>query len=472
MKIALVSPESDGRKSVPNGIRILGGLVAEKHLGDVKIFDGSFYESEDGMILDINSYQPDIIGVSCFADSMARTVKILKESQAKVKVAGGPQASVDPQGILKYCDFVFTGEAEISFEKFVRSYLDSGHYTKQEIRGISFKEGDKIKTTPFGEIIEDLDILPFEGWELIKDSLHKMKISPYWHLSPNFMNLMSSRGCTNHCIFCLASKLNGERIRYRSVDNLEAEINLVNALRDNHGMAHLESILFDDPDLFNRDNLEELFGMLKKHNLTYSGFASINNSNPETIKLAAKMGLKTLLFGIETNEKNRGKMGVNKNFSDEKAKTILELCRKEGIFTSACYIIGFPWESREDILKTVDCMLSLPMDYPGISVLDIYPATAVWKYRNKQKSLSTDSFSYLGVESLDSRMDLPSPNPNLTRKELKRIELEAYSRAYTQERVDRTMAHTKTDLDRQRAKEMFDSRKKFIEKGYHLMEKK
>lgn len=42
---------------------------------------------------------------------------------------------------------------------------------------------------------------------------------------------------------------------------------------------------------------------------------------------------------------------IGKNFDDDIIKKVFEICRKYDILTGAFWLIGFPWETRQDIEK-------------------------------------------------------------------------------------------------------------------------
>lgn len=125
--------------------------------------------------------------------------------------------------------------------------------------------------------------------------------------------------------------------------------------------------------------------------------------------------------------------------------------------------------AMSDIDKTIDCMDKLPVDYPGISVLDVYPGTAVEKYGKNKGFYHDGDFSYENIESLYSRMSLPSPHPSLSRKYLKERELEAYKKAYNSKRLKRTLRLSKSEFDEEKVIEMHHQREIFIKENEKLI---
>jgi radical SAM superfamily enzyme YgiQ (UPF0313 family) len=69
---------------------------------------------------------------------------------------------------------------------------------------------------------------------------------------------------------------------------------------------------------------------------------------------------------------------LKKNLDLDRVHDVFLQTKKAGIETLGYFMIGCPDEEMEDIQKTIDVMLSLPMDYAHIAVFTPYPATAVY----------------------------------------------------------------------------------------------
>lgn len=421
LKICLVSPASPGKgKIIANGIRILAGVARKiDNSIEIQVYDGNFHTNSE-LESKIKTFNPDLLGISVFTDNYEESKRILKSIDCPIKIAGGPFATNLSHEILGYCDYIFLGEAETSFPKFLELANEGLDKKKlSSICGIVYKsEGIIHENKPSCEFV-NLNSISSSNWEFVEKYFGSTEeASPMWHLNSSMINILSSRGCNNNCIFCLSSKMHGKKPRFKNVENVEEEIRLIDYLRKKQGLPKLESVMLDDSDLFfrDKDSLEDLFLMFKKYGLTYSTFASINNVNEDLLKLGNETGLKTLFFGIETNEKNRKYVSNRKYFNDDQARYILEKCRTNGIFTCTAFIIGFPWESYDDIQKTIECMDVLPSDYPGIGILDLHPGTAVWKYKEKHKILYSNN---------------NSPNPNISWSELNDFVKSAYKKSYS-----------------------------------------
>ena len=84
-------------------------------------------------------------------------------------VLGGPQASVTDMATMEAfpaIDFIVRGEAEHSFIHLIEALSQKEALGLENIRGITFRQGNKIVRTPDSDIIHDLDILPLPAYYL------------------------------------------------------------------------------------------------------------------------------------------------------------------------------------------------------------------------------------------------------------------------------------------------------------------
>jgi hypothetical protein len=211
--------------------------------------------------------------------------------------------------------------------------------------------------------------------------------------------------------------------------------------------------------LLGRDinELANFFTMLARKGLTYTCFGTIRYVTEEKMKLASETGMKSIFFGIETHEglrKTVGKWGLNGALKDDEIIKALDTCRRYGIRTASGYIIGFPWETREDMEKTVDAMVNLPVDYPSLNTLTIHPESPIWTWREKNIELFPDlidkPFTHVDRDRWPEEPEgLPCPHPYISKAEMSEIKKQAHKRAFTdKKRIERLMRMATTNEER------------------------
>jgi B12-binding domain/radical SAM domain protein len=190
----------------------LGPLAAslKRHNIPYEIFKGDAVEFIQNWIM--KDYHV-IYGESSRNMTLGSLEKRFKKFNAKkwssmlFTVIGGPQASGNPEKILKMgADFVIVGEGEVTFPKLIRTLI-ANNYQKEgmnKILGIAYQnsQGEFIKT-PSRDRIDLNDYCPYSND--INFPLHPP------------IELM--RGCAFRCRFCQVPYIYGNP-RFRSIDSI------------------------------------------------------------------------------------------------------------------------------------------------------------------------------------------------------------------------------------------------------------
>ena len=104
----------------------------------------------------------------------------------------------------------------------------------------------------------------------------------------------------------------------------------------------------------------------------------LNTITEEMIVRGKQAGLRMISFGVETGT-DEGLRELKKGTNTAKIKEAFRLCRKHDIISVADYIIGHPFEKTIfDVDKSIDFLMGLDPDYAQISVLKLYPNTAIY----------------------------------------------------------------------------------------------
>jgi anaerobic magnesium-protoporphyrin IX monomethyl ester cyclase len=123
--------------------------------------------------------------------------------------------TLDVSSLEKYpaLDVVLRGEIEETCMALGRGEpLDS-------VAGISRRENGKIIRNPDRGFTQDLDAIPFPSRHLANNALYFRPDTGELQTT-----IITNRGCPFHCVYCLANQTAGVKNRYRSVENVIAEI--------------------------------------------------------------------------------------------------------------------------------------------------------------------------------------------------------------------------------------------------------
>lgn len=383
--IVLVNPNDYGMRPpqyyLPNlGIAYTASALENDGV-DVKIID-SYYENLDvkKTCKMLERIDPQIVGIYSSSLQLREAVKIAKNVKKFLNaktVIGGPHISSDPIFIKRFkCfDFGFIGESEVDFPKFVNALL---HDRKQ-------------KKLTWGRPHKDLDKVHFPAYHLI--SLKKNYVLT---TKRKISHVITSRGCPYNCAFCTVKK---PPLRFRSPKNIIEEIKFL------HDEYKIDSILFECASFtLNRKQVLGICEKLTKEKLDISWSCSTRCDlfDEGLAKSMKRAGCYNINFGVESGSyETRKKIG--KNFDDDIIKKVFEICRKYDILTGAFWLIGFPWETRQDIEKTINFSIDLDADLSSYAPVILYPDTPLFKFmvkKNKIKSNAWDMFVQTGIAPL------------------------------------------------------------------------
>lgn len=327
----------------------------------------------------IKTYSPDIIGLTCTTPNFSRALeltKISKENSDARVVLGGVHASAVPEFIMEnypgLVDCVIVGEGERTMLELIDAYQNN--LPLEGVRGIVFKNGDRVIRTEHMPYIEDLDSIPFPTRDLIPQDLFRPNLHNARY--KNSATILTSRGCPFNCSFCAARIVSGRRYRMHSAEYVLEEIQM---LKNDYNAKQL--IIIDDTFTLNHGRLEKICkGMIDKRlNLAWFCFSQVNTVNKEILKMMKQAGCYNIGFGVESSEKDiLKKMG--KNIRPEQALGAVREANKLGIKTQAFYIFGTPGETKEQMERTMRFSRKVGSTLAFFNMLVPFPGTKDFEY--------------------------------------------------------------------------------------------
>ncbi|NUO09121.1 MAG: B12-binding domain-containing radical SAM protein [Candidatus Brocadia sp.] len=370
----------------------------------------------------VERLHPDVIGISCTTFRIFPMSEIIRQVKMKLPetifVVGGPHTSLYPVETLNLpgVDFVIKGEGDRSFKTLLDVLSLGNSEGLYNIPGLVFREGERVVQNR--EDVVSVENLPFPDRRLLNWD--------YYHTAADkaeqVVTMISSRGCPFQCTFCDVMIKN-----YRS----RPAIDVVNE------MEHIVSE-YDNPviqvfdDTFNIDRkrvLDICEGIRqRKLNLKWTTRARANPFDEEMVVKMKEAGLKRVHFGVESGSETTLKK-INKSISKEHVVNAFQLCRKYQIDTLAYFIIGFEWETKEDIQDTIRFIKEIKPTF--IMANTLYPAakTKIYEELIKHGKIKEDFWQKFASNPVRN-FNLPQWQSLKTRKYLKRKLDEIYLRFY------------------------------------------
>ena len=357
-RIALVKCEAV-RRDTPLSpclgvLYLASALRQERH--EVRVWDLRFAPRETPRVIEeIRSFRPDLIGLSgltCEAPSLHRFAGRLREVfPAAHIVAGGPHASAYPEAVLADAniDAAVRGEGERTFPELAAVLLAGGDCSG--VKGIGFRSGAGVVLTEPREPIGDLDLIPRPAWELIDLGRYReyYRNTEMGRPGSRYAVIMTSRSCPYRCAYC--HNLFGKGFRARSPEHVIGEMEYL--YRD-HGVTDFEIV--DDIFNFDQDRAADICRLILRKGLP------VRLSFPNGIRadvmprgllaLMRRAGTYYLAVGVETAVPRLQRL-VRKHLDLEKVRRTIEDAVDLGIYTMGFFMLGFPTETREDVLRTI-----------------------------------------------------------------------------------------------------------------------
>lgn len=377
----------------------------------------------------------DCIGFKCFSrdfNSVVQHSRIIKQYNPRIlTVVGGPQASALPEytfSKMPNIDFGFKGEAEVGFVKFLKSFKKYGFkvptQTLNRIPGLIWrKKNGQIKINP-QYFVRNLDKIAFPAWDLIEP--HKFPDSVVGQYVP----IITTRGCPYACTYCSAHQIVGRNLRYRSVENVLKEIELL------YRKYKINKIsIADDNFTFSKDFVINICSELIKRKIKISWDCSngvrLDTLDKDLVKTMEKAGCYSLAVGIESGSQ-RILNSVNKHLKIQTIKEKVSLIKKNThIKITGFCMIGFPDETEGEINQTINLAKSLELDYANFSITMSLPGTKLFDDLLNQKKIDLETLDW--DDMIADKITFP--RENLTDRELLGLQKKAYLQFYLRFRI-------------------------------------
>lgn len=160
-----------------------------------------------------------------------------------------------------------------------------------------------------------------------------------------------TKGCPNNCAFCFAGL---QKFEEEDVDITISRIKTMQKEYDCNNFFFLNNNI-----IANKKNAEILFKRLKNEmSIKWCDSCAINGLDDPMLKLMSSSGCIQLLFGLESGSQ-RILEYVHKNINYNKIKFYTECfknCNKNNIWVVADLIAGIPYETDEDVERTLNCL--------------------------------------------------------------------------------------------------------------------
>jgi len=341
--------------------------------------------SDTEIINKINSFSPDIVGISSLftmqTENVFRLAKLVKQVDRKIIViVGGANASVIPEVLIQNenIDFVVMGEGEYRFLALIKA-IEKGKQEINNIDGIAYKENGNSHLVPNRNFIEDLDCLPFPARHLFNMEMYFDNLASHGTRKyRRFASLISSRGCPMKCIFCNAYKTWGRKYRMRSPENVISEIEQLIT------KYNIRELLFEDDNLtMHKKRAERIFDMMiaKKFNLVWDtpNGVAVNALDENLIQKMKESGCYHLNIAIESGSQRVLKEIINKPIDLKRVSDLITFSKKIGLSLGGFFIFGMPGETIKEMQETIHFIKKNKFNSVHLAIASPLPGSALYE---------------------------------------------------------------------------------------------
>lgn len=391
MKVLFLYPNLHGMNMLPPAIALLATLIKQRG-HTVDLFDSTnhripgeeWFDSDkekeknlnvrpyDSTILDeavkptdvfedfeakVRSFQPDLIAMSCTEDIFPVGINLLKRVRSlKIPtIVGGVFATFAPELALSYdeIDMVCKGEGEYSFTELC-DRMDAGR-PYDNIPGIWVKLPDgRIKSNAMGAIV-DVDAVPLLDFSLFDQNRF---YRPMQGKVRRMLPVETHRGCPYTCAFCNSPSQNTlyreekgvKFFRKRSMKKVREELE--------HYIKNYQADSFyfwaDTFFAYTEKEFDEFCEMYSDIKLPFWCQTRAETVTEERIRKLQKVGLMRMAFGLEHGNQEFRRRVVQRHLSNQLMIDAFAIVNKVGVHYSVNNIIGFPTETRELAMDTVE----------------------------------------------------------------------------------------------------------------------
>lgn len=376
MKILLRSDQKRGVKLPGLGIGYIAAYLKKYYpLAQIEL---SFHKED--ILEKIDSCRPDLIGFSAVTftyQDVFKVAKDVKEHYGSIPtVIGGAHITICPNELPEWIDVAVIGEGERTFLELINTYERTGQLKNEKVKGIAFRKNGTVFKTVDQDLINPIDSIPHPDLEALE--VPKKAES----------HIITSRGCPFRCTFCCSARI-WPKTRLHSAEYVVEEIERAVILHQRKKM-----MIYDDLFTLDRKRIKRIAELMREKKLNqkieFDIITHVDFVNAQIMSDLKDIGVTRVSMGMESgspkilNYLKKGKVTL------EKIRKAVTLCKQSNIKAMGSFMIGSPYETEDDIKKTIAFIKEIDLDEIGLNVTTPFPGTDLWDYAQEKGLLQSN----------------------------------------------------------------------------------
>lgn len=329
---------SDNEETLPP-LGILYILSNSKNIID--FIDNRIHKYDSELLINkLSKY--DIVGFGGTIFEIKEARKISKALMKKniITIYGGPNATANWNLYIDCFNIIVRGEVEEIFDTIIKNSVNL-----KKLEDIGFSKIAKTYVNSIIFRISGIDNLKFPDRKAININDYRRKELSYLPDCFPVDTVVSSRGCPFDCYFCSSKFIWERKYSFRSIDNIIDEIKL---LKQEYGT---QGIYFrEDNFTVKKNRIFEFCEKVTKQNICWLCESRVDTLDESLIEKMAQSGCGGIWFGIESTDDSVLKR-IGKGITLDQVKKTINLCNKYGIRAGGGFMLGFPFDTKESIIK-------------------------------------------------------------------------------------------------------------------------
>ena len=346
-------------------------------------------------------YKPDVIISSVVEDTYYLWQKFMSKITDRkfISVCGGVFCTYYPQAFEGKCDYICRGEGDEAIPELMDLISEGkdGHHLPN------------IHPNPMRPAL-NVNTLPPTDHTIFTD---KALYRPFQGKIIKIATVETQRGCPFKCKFCNSPSNAGLYkeetdslfFRKRTVEHQEMEII---DLIEKHDIEVLW-IVTDTFLTMSKKGFDEWAEMYSKYKLPFFTQTRPELLSPYQAKTLKELGCLKLNMGVEHGDYDFRKEVIGRVYHNEKAIEAFKIARDAGLSTTCNFIIGYPYETMEKCMKSVELAAQLGCNDTNAFIYTPYHGTPMRDMCVKEGFIDDDLIVEMRSDDQGTYLDMPAP---------------------------------------------------------------
>lgn len=383
--IFIINPSLWYQNMYPSGILCLTSYLKDKNIDSV-IVDSKisskkipFNQRLKFIIKYLKKIKPKIVGLSSTNLEFSEVVKIneaIKKFDKNIFIIiGGSQPTYRAKDFLNNgFKFICIGEGEKTIFEFVQE-IQNKTFNWGRVNGLAWKKNNKqIINSPRQLMIEEeMNQIKSLSFDKIDSRYFDINLGIIRGLPIKGALLLTTRGCPFNCSYCGCNLIFGRKLRFKTMENIEAEIKCLKQKYNIEGIW-----IVDDTFTISEKHILGVCKILKKYNIIWGCQSRVDTINEKIAKVMKESGCIQIDFGVESGSQRILDEIIFKRTNINQIIKAFELAKKYKMRTLANFMIGLPTETYQDLEMTKILAQKIKADVYIFSIATPLPNTKLY----------------------------------------------------------------------------------------------